>query len=1007
LAVASAASAILLAAACAVAGDAGKVAGRLDGSRDVYLSLSDASRSTAGWGTPRDGASVTGAPLRIGSVTFERGIGTHAPAELVFPVGGRYRWLTTYAGVSEEMTEAGSITVQVWLDGKKVHETPVMRVKEEPLYIALPLGGAKEVRIVGTDAGNGIGADHVCLGNLRLCVGEKEPAPDGPKPTTPLVISPLRNLAGHIPERGVASTEPAKRWEFALVSGNGRLGAMVFGHPTKETIIANHCRLFLPLGSREIVPDLAKHVPELRKIIREQGYGKAMDFFLGKAREQGFPGLIWTDPFHPGFFLTIRMPHEGEIRDYARTQDFATGEVAVRWRDDAGAWQRRLFVSRTDNVVALSISGPGPGKAACTLTPELVGEKRILSERKVENGWVTYHNVYQHGKGGYDAVLRVVPRGGEIDSEGEAIQIAGADEVLVLMRIVPWKTPLPEGRSEAWAYSPENPDFAADRLGKYAPAPPLADSSVVAYRAPEDARALLPKLKDTLTALPADYAKLFEPHAKAHGELFHRVTLDLAGGGDREKGAEELLDAAAKEKRLSAALLEKMYDAGRYMFICSAGELPPNLQGIWTGTWAPAWSGDFTLDTNLQLALKHGLSGNLPELMEGHYRLIESFIPDWRLNARRIYGCRGVLSNARASNNCLLLHWGGWQGVFWTAGAGWLSHFFHDQYRYTEDHDFLARRVVPLLKEVVAFYEDFLLVNAATGLYEFIPSYSPESSTGITATMDVMVAREALASLVEACETLGIEGANMPRWKGMLAKLPPYRINKDGALAEFVPDGYGEWYRHRHLSHLHAAYEATGELTPEGTPEVWKAAQEATRRRINADGEQSSHGHAHMGLAAAHLRLAEEAYGRVAIMAIRRSMYPSLMCSHEPNQQIFNVDANGAIPEIVNRMLVSSQPGLLDLLPALPAAMPKGAIRGILARGQIRLGSLEWDAAARRILLQLTSGKDQSLALRLPPATSIRVTRAEKAEVRPSTLGANAVTLVLRKGQPATVEVSQ
>ena len=978
--------------------------GRLDGSRDTYLSLSDASRATHGWGRPRDGASVTGAALRIGSVTFAHGIGTHAPAELVFPVGGRYRWLTFYAGVSAEMTEAGSVTVQVWLDGKKVHETPVMRVQEEPLYVARPITGAKEVRIVGADAGNGVGADHVCLGNLRLCMAENEPAPDGPKPTKPLVISPLEDLAGAIPERGVASAEPAKRWEFALVSGNGRMGAMVFGHPTRDTIIANHCRLFLPLGSREIVPDLAKHVPELRRIIRQQGYGKAMDFFLGKAREQGFPGLIWTDPFHPGFFLTVRMPHDGEVRDYVRTQDFATGEVAVRWRDDAGAWQRRLFVSRADNAIVLSICGPGPGKLACVLTPERVREKRIPSELKVENGLATYHNTYQHGKGGYDAALRVVPRGGKMDTAGEAIQVVGADEVLVLMRIVPWKTPLPKPRNEAWGYSPENPDFAAGRLGQYTPAPPLADSSVVAYRSAEDARTLLPKLKDSLAALPVDYAKLFEPHARAHGELFGRVALDVGGGAGRAKSTEELLEIAAREKRLPAALLERMYDAGRYMFICCAGELPPNLQGIWTGTWRPAWSGDFTLDTNLQLALKHGLSGNLPELMEGYYRLIESFLPDWRLNARRIYGCRGVLSNARASNNCLLLHWGRWQGVFWTAGAGWLSHFFYDRCLYTGDRDFLARRAVPLLKEVVAFYEDFLVVNAATGLYEFIPSYSPESSAGITATMDVMVAREALASLVEACETLGIERNNVPRWKGMLAKLPPYRINKDGALAEFVPDGYGEWYRHRHLSHLHAAYEATGESTPDATPELWRAAREATRRRIDSNGERSSHGRAHMGLAAAYLRMGDEAYGRLAVMAIRKSMYPSLMCSHEPAQRIFNVDANGAIPEIVNRMLLGSLPRELNLLPALPKAMPKGSISGILARGEITIGRLDWDHTAGKLRLALTSGKKQTVLLRVPAAAIERI-RAKGASVSESPRGPNCRELALQKGQEAVVEI--
>jgi hypothetical protein len=272
--------------------------------------------------------------------------------------------------------------------------------------------------------------------------------------------------------------------------------------------------------------------------------------------------------------------------------------------------------------------------------------------------------------------------------------------------------------------------------------------------------------------------------------------------------------------------------------------------------------------------------------------------------------------------------------------------------------------------------------------------------------MDVMVAREALTSLVEACETLGIEQANVPRWKGMLAKLPPYRVNKDGALAEFVPDGYGEWYGHRHLSHLHAAYEATGELTPEGTPEVWKAAQEATRRRIGADGEQSSHGRSHMGLAAAHLRLAEEAYSRVAIMAVRRSMYPSLMCSHEPNQQIFNVDANGAIPEIVNRMLVSSQPGVLDLLPALPAAMPRGAIRGILARGQIRIDRLAWDNLAHKVTLEFTSGNDQTLALGLPRAAAIKAVEASGAGVKESARGANCREVSMKARRTVRLELA-
>jgi alpha-L-fucosidase 2 len=816
-------------------------------------------------------------------------------------------------------------------------------------------------------------------------------------------VSPLADPGGTVPAHGTASVAPARKWEDAFVSGNGRLGAMVFGDPAKETIIGDHCRLFLPLGSREIVPDLAKYLPELRQVIRTKGYGEAMKFFLGKAKEQGFPGLIWTDPFHPGFFLTVEQPPAGDVTDYVRTEDFTTGEVAVRWKDGDGQWSRRLFVSRPDNAIVLSIVGPGGGKVNCTLRPEKVGESRIGSTRKVEAGWATYHNVYQYGKGGFDVAIRVAPKGGKMSRDDESIHVEGADSVLVLMRIAPWKIAA-EG-SDAWAYNPKHPDFVADKLGVHVPAPAGADSSVTAYPAADDAKALLEKVKASLAELPADCDRLFEKHVKAHRTLFDRVTLDLGGGADRQRTSEQLLDTAQKDKRLPPALLEKMFDAGRYMFICSAGERTPNLQGIWTGSWKPAWSGDYTTDTNVQLAMKVAYSGNLLDLMEGYYRLMEEALPDWRLNAKRYYGCRGVLAPTRMSNNGLMLHWGGWDGIWWTAGAGWLAHFFTDGYHYTGDREFLAKRVVPLLKEVVAFYEDFMTVDPKTGLYEFIPSYSPESGDGITSTMDVMVAREALTSLIEACQTLNVEPQDVARWKGMLAKLPAYRINKDGALAEWVPDGPGEHYGHRHLSHLHAAYEATGELLG-ASPEILRAAQEATRRRIDSGGEQSTHGRMHMGLSAAHLRMAEEAYGRLAIMATLRSIFPSLICGHEPGPAIFNTDGNGAIPEIVCRMLLASLPGRLDLLPALPAELPKGEIRGILARQAIHFEKLAWNRPAGTVELWMTSSTDQTVALHMPGAKAMRSVEAQGATVRNSPQGPLAREVTLKAGQAAKIAIT-
>ena len=743
---------------------------------------------------------------------------------------------------------------------------------------------------------------------------------------------PDQAVVQSLPEHGSLSRVPANRWEDAFVTGNGRMGALIFGDPTNETLVANHCRLFLPLGNREIVPDLAKHVPELRQIIREKNYGAAMKFFLGKAKEQGYPGLIPTDPFHPGLFIKIRQPAEGPITDYVRTENFQTGEVMVRWRDNRGEFRRCLFVSRPDNLIVVSLTGPAasellfppisPDAHAAetgTWTAE-VGSNLIRSEQQTNSDWVTYHNVYVKGKGGYDAALRIISR-----DEGR--------DRLLLIRMVPWKTPLPKVQSEAWAYSPENPDFKTP--GIFKPAPALAESSVVAYHVTGDAAALLPQLKKSIADVRGDYTALFKPHAQAHSELFNRVSLDLGGGADRTKTTEELLDLAKKEKCLPPALMEKMYDAGRYMLICSAGELLPNLQGIWSGSWKPAWSGDFTLDTNVQAAIASACGANLPDLMEGYFRLMESFYPEWRLNAKRIYGCRGVFTNARASNTALELHWGDWPGVFWTAGCGWLASLFTDYADYTGDSEFLEKRCLPLLREIATFYQDFLTESDKDGQVAFIPSYNPETGCGINATMDIAVAREILAKLIAAGDV------DSAKWQALLAKLPHYPINANGALAEW-PDGRLE-PEHRHHSQLYPCFQSFDPIF-ETNAVLRNAARASVLAKIagsDGGGEQSSFGRVQCGVAAAYLGMAEEAYGRLEVMAVNRSMNPSLITSHEPNAEVFNTDGNGGILQIANTMLLFSRPGQIDLLPALPKSWPNGKVTGLRARGNFTV-DIKW-----------------------------------------------------------------
>lgn len=122
------------------------------------------------------------------------------------------------------------------------------------------------------------------------------------------------------PFRGSVSRVPAKRWEDAFVTGNGRLGALWFGDPSRETLVVNHCRLFLPPGNRELVPDMAPYLPEIRRITRAKGYYPAtqmMDFLRQKGAQQGYliPSIP-TDPFHPGWFVHIRQQPVGAVTGY-------------------------------------------------------------------------------------------------------------------------------------------------------------------------------------------------------------------------------------------------------------------------------------------------------------------------------------------------------------------------------------------------------------------------------------------------------------------------------------------------------------------------------------------------------------------------------------------------------------------------------------------------------------------------------------------------------------------
>ena len=709
-----------------------------------------------------------------------------------------------------------------------------------------------------------------------------------------------------------------------MPTGNGRVGALVFGNIEHETIILNHDSLFFTT-KKPTLPDVSEHLPKIRKLMEQGLYEQAGRYYRDGVKvaydHQG------SDSYHPAFNVTIDMPMAGEVRDVRRVVDFETGEVSVVWQKQNVSYHRKVFVSRKDNVVVVDVGASRPGMINCKIgllptgleRQELGGGRNVRVPRfpmgrvakiRLDEVPITFNLT------GKDNVLTLV---GKYDVGGK-YHLVGGDEYGGCAVIA-----VKGGRKETT-------ELQVDAKG--------ADEVLVIIKlfANEESKAALKRLRSDVEGLSVDYDKLLRRHAALHRELFMRVELDLGGTARNRSLPNEKLVNEAKHGQAYRALLERMFDFGRYGLICSSGRegMPANLQGIWNGEYGPPWAADYHNDMNIQMNYFQALPGNMAEIALPYFDYYESMLDDFRANARNIAGCRGILAPLSGTTHGLAsLNWS-----YWTAGAGWLAELFYDYWLFTGDREFLEERAVPFMKEVALFYEDFLIEDKS-GRYVFMPSFSPENmpantkaSCTINATMDIAVAREVLSNLCEACEALGIEKDGVERWRRMLAKLPGYLINEDAALKEWAHRSFEDNYEHRHMSHLYGVYPGL-EITREAKPELFEACKVAMARKMEAFEYPCTWSYVLAACTFARLGEGDEALRALEIVA-RGYTLPNLFTTlwlyhHRP--PMYQFEAASGIPAAIMEMLLFSEPGVIKLLPALPKSWPDGQVKGLRARG--------------------------------------------------------------------------
>jgi hypothetical protein len=110
--------------------------------------------ATTGLGTVRKNESVLGNVLTLNGKTYTEGIGTNANSTIVYNLGGNCSTFETSAGIDDEVSSGGIITVQVVADGTTLYSSPMLTPTSGTRQISVSVAGKKQLSLVVTDDTN-------------------------------------------------------------------------------------------------------------------------------------------------------------------------------------------------------------------------------------------------------------------------------------------------------------------------------------------------------------------------------------------------------------------------------------------------------------------------------------------------------------------------------------------------------------------------------------------------------------------------------------------------------------------------------------------------------------------------------------------------------------------------------------------------------------------------------------------------------------------------------------
>lgn len=732
-----------------------------------------------------------------------------------------------------------------------------------------------------------------------------------------------------------------EKWREGLYLGNGKIGANVYGGASEEKILINDASLCW-MGRTTVVPDVSVKIKDARKLIDNGSFMDAQKVLPAALEQKNFrPQAEYPLPLCE---LDLRFFHSEITTDYKRSLDMEKGEASVSYAVSGTIYKRDIFVSRADNLTAYRITKQGGGTINCKLYASLTHRVNARTYEGICNmpegvscsydkQFVTFSARNDDNGTDYGIVAKLNVLGGSVRPEKDYVEITNAQSVFILL-----KTFTNGSREREWS-----------------------------------------NLKTQLNGIKDGYDKLLKSHAALHSKLYNSVQVRLDNKED--KTIEDLL-LDADSGRMTPQLAEKIYKFSRYLMVAGTtddgGTLSP--VGLWNGCYKP-YRAFRCVSGELQMTYLHTLQGNMFANLEKTFDYFEKNMGDYRNNAQRLFGCRGIVVPVISAPNTGRLGSTDPFAIHFTGCAAWIANFYYKYAKISQNAKFLKTRLIPFMKEVALFYEDFLKYTPA-GL-EISPSALPmrvADSYKITdrpviaknSALDFALCKDLLSNLIEACKECNVKG-DLDLWQKFVSDIPEQQLQSDGTFKEFVNSIISVDYTGISNGTLYNAYFGDGVSMDSDIETVERYLATADKKRAEPS-SQNSYNMTVLG--SVYARLGDGYKANLCLNnAVRGCAINNLVMLDKDWRGMgicgsgvwtpVQLHANMVFANAVQQMLMYSRGNVIRILPALPVEWTNVSFSDFVAENGVNV-SVTLDGDKGLLVIRLESKKEAKVTLRLP-----------------------------------------